>query len=53
MTGEVKKLAQPLALVQRRQKEMTSDSDGEELEIVEIIKYKLFFKNRPEPVNDI
>ncbi|KAE8415680.1 Ctf8-domain-containing protein [Aspergillus pseudocaelatus] len=52
MTGEVKKLAQPLALVQRRQKETTSESDGEELEIVEIIKYKLFFKNRPEPVND-
>ncbi|KAE8352369.1 chromosome transmission fidelity protein 8 [Aspergillus coremiiformis] len=52
MTGEVKKLAQPLALVQRRQKETSSDSDGEELEIVEIIKYKLFFKNRPEPVND-
>ncbi|KAB8072892.1 chromosome transmission fidelity protein 8 [Aspergillus leporis] len=51
MTGEVKKLAQPLALVQRRQKS-SSDGDGEELEIVEVIKYKLFFKTRPEPVND-
>ncbi|KAE8374762.1 chromosome transmission fidelity protein 8 [Aspergillus bertholletiae] len=52
MTGEVKKLVQPLALVQRRQKETNSDSDDEELEVVEVIKYKLFFKNRPEPVND-
>ncbi|KAB8239402.1 hypothetical protein ETB97_004734 [Aspergillus alliaceus] len=52
LTGEVKKLSQPIALVQRRQKETTSDSEDEELEIVEIIKYRLFFKNRPEPVND-
>jgi chromosome transmission fidelity protein 8 len=60
MTGEVKKLAQPLALVQKRKKHSHSDgngeriaeSEGEELEIVEIIKYKLLFKNRPEPVND-
>lgn len=58
MTGEVKKLAQPLALVQKRKKHSHSDgeriaeSKGEELEIVEIIKYKLLFKNRPEPVND-
>lgn len=52
LTGEVKKLSHPIALVQRRQKETTSDSEGEELEIVEIIKYRLFFKNRPEPVND-
>ncbi|KAF7588063.1 hypothetical protein BBP40_006201 [Aspergillus hancockii] len=55
MTGEVKKLAQPLALVQRRQKpspDGVEDGDVEELEIVEVIKYKLFFKTRPEPVSD-
>ncbi|GFF26890.1 chromosome transmission fidelity protein 8 [Aspergillus udagawae] len=56
MTGEVKKLAQPLALVQKRKTrpddDRTAESEGEELEIVEIIKYKLLFKNRPEPVND-
>lgn len=52
MTGEVKKLPQPLALVQRRQKE-SSAADSEELEIVEVVKYKIFFKSRPEPVNDI
>jgi hypothetical protein len=51
MTGEVKKLAQPLALVQKRKKHR-ENGEGEELEIVEIIKYKLLFKNRPEPVND-
>ncbi|KAA8648766.1 hypothetical protein EYZ11_004911 [Aspergillus tanneri] len=48
MTGEVKKLAQPLAVVQKRQ----DTTDGDELEIVEIVKYKLLFKSRPEPVND-
>lgn len=57
MTGEVKKLAQPLALVQKRKKRPDdnngiAESEGKELEIVEIIKYKLLFKNRPEPVND-
>ncbi|KAF7160391.1 hypothetical protein CNMCM5623_005946 [Aspergillus felis] len=56
MTGEVKKLAQPLALVQKRKRhpedDRAAESEGEELEIMEIIKYKLLFKNRPEPVND-
>ncbi|OJZ87584.1 hypothetical protein ASPFODRAFT_59978 [Aspergillus luchuensis CBS 106.47] len=54
MTGEVKKLPQPLAIVQRRQKELGAAADDkEELEIVEIVKYKIYFKSRPEPVNDI
>nr|XP_001401969.2 sister chromatid cohesion protein Ctf8 [Aspergillus niger CBS 513.88] len=54
MTGEVKKLPQPLAVVQRRQKEPGATADDrEELEIVEIVKYKIYFKSRPEPVNDI
>ncbi|KAL2821919.1 chromosome transmission fidelity protein 8 [Aspergillus granulosus] len=52
MTGEVKKLPKPLAIIQRRLKEPGADDAGEELEIVEIVKYKLIFKNRPEPVND-
>ncbi|KAL4919979.1 Ctf8-domain-containing protein [Aspergillus aurantiobrunneus] len=51
MTGEVKKLPKPLAVIQRRQTESADDA-GEQLEIVEIVKYKLMFKNRPEPVND-
>lgn len=51
MTGEVKKLPNPLAIIQRRQPG-SSDNAGEQLEIVEVVKYKLMFKNRPEPVND-
>ncbi|KAL4891953.1 putative sister chromatid cohesion protein Ctf8 [Aspergillus ambiguus] len=53
MTGEVKKLAQPLAVVQRRPLSGPADGEGEQLEIVELVKYKLMFKNRPEPVNDV
>ncbi|KAL1969527.1 hypothetical protein VTN77DRAFT_8965 [Rasamsonia byssochlamydoides] len=62
MTGEVKKLAKPLAVIRRRQKpsEMVNrdqslekqgaGQEGDELEIVEIIKYKILFSSRPEPV---
>ncbi|KAJ6090397.1 hypothetical protein N7486_009212 [Penicillium sp. IBT 16267x] len=50
MTGEVKKLPKPIALLQKR---ASSSTEIEDLEVVEIIRYKVFFKNRPEPVNDI
>lgn len=50
MTGEVKKLLKPIALVQKR---ASSSTEIEDLEVVEIIRYKVFFKNRPEPVNNI
>jgi hypothetical protein len=76
MTGEVKKLAKPLAAIQRRQgrrdfrlsrdqsiqvmeesdnrdqglKSESSESDIDELDIVEIIKFKIIFSSRPEPV---
>ncbi|KAJ5589823.1 hypothetical protein VI817_003461 [Penicillium citrinum] len=49
MTGEVKKLPRPIAMLQKRAPSATN----EELEVVEIIRYKIFFKNRPEPVNDV
>ncbi|OJJ44046.1 hypothetical protein ASPZODRAFT_135492 [Penicilliopsis zonata CBS 506.65] len=52
MTGEVKKLGMPLAVIQRRRPEVEAEEGGDELEIVEIVKYKLLFKTRPEPVND-
>lgn len=48
MTGEVKKLPRPIAVLQKR-----SGSETEALEVVEVVRYKIFFKNRPEPVNDI
>ena len=58
MTGEVKKLGQPVAVVQRRQGRPAGEGGGgggcetEELEILDVVKYKMIFQNRPEPVND-
>ncbi|KAJ5160833.1 uncharacterized protein N7482_007837 [Penicillium canariense] len=49
MTGEVKKLPRPIAVLQKR----AGAVGTEELEIVEIVRYKVFFKNRPEPVNNV
>lgn len=50
LTGEVKKLPRAVGVVRRRQK---GDEDGdraEELEVVEVVKYKIVFSSRPEPV---
>ncbi|KAH7321018.1 putative sister chromatid cohesion protein Ctf8 [Stachybotrys elegans] len=47
LAGEVKKLPKAIAVVRRR--EAASD-DANDLEVVEIVKYKLMFSNRPEPV---
>ncbi|KAK7553627.1 chromosome transmission fidelity protein 8 [Phyllosticta citricarpa] len=55
LTGEVKKLPKPLAVIRRR----TTTDDGaamdvdgpEELEVVEIVKFKVLFSHRPEPVS--
>ncbi|KAH9898733.1 hypothetical protein F4778DRAFT_193995 [Xylariomycetidae sp. FL2044] len=58
LTGEVKKLPRAMAIIRKKPKsgedvEMTdsiSDVREEELEIVEIVKHKLVFSQRPEPV---
>ena len=56
LTGEVKKLPKALAVVKRRENKLIEGSggtrmeEGENLEVVEIVKYKLLFANRPEPV---
>lgn len=61
LTGEVKKLPKALAVIRRRgdREESTMDVDGDEgegeerveqLEVVEIVKYKIIFSIRPEPV---
>ena len=62
MAGEVKKLGKPCAVIQKKgQNGSLSDGDvhmegadgdggSEELEIVEIVKYKIIFATRPEPV---
>lgn len=46
LTGEVKKLPKPLAVIRRRDE----SQQGEELELAEIVKYKILFAHRPEPV---
>ncbi|KAI0131329.1 hypothetical protein F4814DRAFT_165663 [Daldinia grandis] len=59
LTGEAKKLPKAMAIIRKRTKseEDVEMADGpsnsstvEELEVVEIIKYKLVFSQRPEPV---
>ena len=52
LTGEVKKLPQPIALVQRRPSadEAADDGHDQALQVAEIIHYKLLFAHRPEPV---
>lgn len=56
LTGEVKKLPKAMAVVRRRENTTVTGSGGESeeqgdnLEVVEIVKYKLMFSNRPEPV---
>ncbi|TFB05743.1 hypothetical protein CCMA1212_001961 [Trichoderma ghanense] len=56
LTGEVKKLPRALAVVRRRQGRTLEGSggtyveEGDNLEVVDIVKYKLMFGSRPEPV---
>ncbi len=64
LTGEVKKLPKAIAIIRKRKNEsadkMDVDMDGEEeeehaheLEVVEIVKYKILFSTRPEPVGTL
>ena len=61
LTGEVKKLPKAVAVIRRLKAAGREDGEGyttvgeelegkEELEIVEIVKYKIIFSIRPEPV---
>jgi chromosome transmission fidelity protein 8 len=55
LTGEVKKLPKAIAIIRKRAPSGTEGSSkvgagAEELEIVEIVKFKIIFSNRPEPV---
>ncbi|KAF2865333.1 chromosome transmission fidelity protein 8 [Massariosphaeria phaeospora] len=63
MTGECKKLGKPFAIIRRKEESGgdtamggIGDEDGagrgttEELEIVEVVRYKIVFSTRPEPV---
>lgn len=48
LTGEVKKLAKPVGVLRRRE----GDGEGREeaLEIVDVVRYKILFAHRPEPI---
>ena len=48
LTGEVRKLNSPVAIIRKRA--TVGDSNKEELEIAEIVDYKILFSSRPEPV---
>ena len=51
LTGEVKKLAKPIAVIRRRAADVDAGvEDAEELEVAEIVYHKLLFAHRPEPV---
>lgn len=53
LTGEVKKLAKPLAVIRRRAEDARTQGAGsDELEIVDVVYYKMIFSSRPEPVGD-
>lgn len=56
LTGEVRKLPKAIAVIRRRENRMLENSagtymeEGENLEVVAIVKYKILFSSRPEPV---
>ena len=64
LTGEAKKLGKPVAVLRKKatqektdsivgtEREGGSEEVGEELEIVEIVKFKILFAGRPEPVDE-
>ncbi|KAI0448540.1 putative sister chromatid cohesion protein Ctf8 [Xylaria acuta] len=61
LTGELKKLPRAIAVIRKRpgsgpdveMADPISQSAKEDLELVEIIKYKLMFSHRPEPVGTV
>lgn len=48
LTGEVRKLNNPIAVIRKRV--TVGNTDKEELDITEIVDYKIIFSSRPEPV---
>lgn len=52
LTGGVTKLSSPLAVIRRKPENDASVPGTEELEIAEIIYYKVLFSSRPEPASE-
>lgn len=53
LAGEVRKLPRAVAVLRKRglgDGEGGVEGEGEELEVVEIVKWKVVFSSRPEPV---
>ncbi|KAI0542056.1 putative sister chromatid cohesion protein Ctf8 [Xylaria digitata] len=61
LTGELKKLPRAMAIIRKRHRsgldvemaDSPSETAKEDLELVEIVKYKLIFSHRPEPVGNV
>lgn len=67
MTGECKKLAKPIAVIRKKDRCVGEDVDmggmgagneeetsrDEELEIVEVVRYRIVFSARPEPITGV
>lgn len=63
MTGECKKLGKPIGVLRKRVGDVAMggvvgegvDGEGreEELEIVEVVRYKIVFSARPEPISGV
>lgn len=61
LTGEIKKLPKPLAVIRKKSRseldvdmtDVPAETVKDDLEIIEIIKYKLMFSHRPEPVGSV
>lgn len=56
LTGEVKELPTPFGVLRRRDSATSGGGaerrwEGEELEILEIVRWKVLFSQRPEPVS--
>lgn len=50
LTGEVKKLSKAVAVLRKRELHPTEGKEREELEIMDIVYWKVVFSSRPEPV---
>ena len=53
LTGEVKKLVKPVAILRTRDCGNHPSPATEELEVAEIVYYKVLFAHRPEPVGGL
>jgi chromosome transmission fidelity protein 8 len=50
LRGEVKKLPKAIAIVRKRDGQ--SEGSNEVLEVAEVVKYKIYFAERPEPIGE-